>query len=171
MRCVSEAGIYDLIDIAGEPWFVAKDVFEALAYPSGSRSYQLKQVGQDEVGVVKIQTPRGVQPMKTLSESGLYKLIMRSDKLEARAFQDWVTRDVFPAIRKDGGYIMGEEKVVTGEMSEDELVLKAVAILQGKVERLKQERDTALQQRDTATLERDEAKQEQATAASQIASR
>jgi prophage antirepressor-like protein len=37
-----------------------------------------------------------------ISESGLYKLIMRSDKPEARAFQDWVTRDVLPAIRKDG---------------------------------------------------------------------
>lgn len=45
-----------------------------------------------------------------VSESGLYKLIMRSDKPEAKAFQDWVTRDVLPAIRKDGGYIMDEEK-------------------------------------------------------------
>ncbi|WP_452030449.1 BRO-N domain-containing protein [Azospirillum palustre] len=44
-----------------------------------------------------------------ISESGLYKLVMRSDKPEARKFQDWVTRDVLPAIRKDGGYIMGEE--------------------------------------------------------------
>jgi len=54
-----------------------------------------------------------------LSESGLYKLIMRSDKPTARPFQDWVTRDVLPAIRKDGAYIMGEEKVRTGEMPED----------------------------------------------------
>ena len=44
---------------------------------------------------------------------------MRSDKPEARAFQDWVTRDVLPAIRKDGAYVMGEEKVKTGEMDED----------------------------------------------------
>ena len=65
-----------------------------------------------------------------VSESGLYKLIMRSDKPEARKFQDWVTREVLPAIRKDGAYIMGEEKVRTGEMDEDELVLRAVAILQ-----------------------------------------
>ena len=47
------------------------------------------------------------------SESGLYKLIIRSNKPEARPFQDWATRDVLPAIRKDGGYIMGEEKVAT----------------------------------------------------------
>ena len=41
---------------------------------------------------------------------------MLSDKPEARPFQDWVTRDVLPAVRKDGAYIMGEEKVRTGEM-------------------------------------------------------
>lgn len=51
---------------------------------------------------------------------------MRSNKPEARAFQDWVTKVVLPAIRKDGAYVMGEEKVVTGEMTEDELVLKAI---------------------------------------------
>jgi prophage antirepressor-like protein len=48
--------------------------------------------------------------MAIVSESGLYKLIMRFDKPEARSFQDWVTRDILPAIRKDGGYILGEEK-------------------------------------------------------------
>ncbi len=43
---------------------------------------------------------------------------MRSDKHRARPFQDWVTREVLPAVRKDGAYLMGEEKVRTGEMSE-----------------------------------------------------
>jgi prophage antirepressor-like protein len=40
--------------------------------------------------------------MATVSESGMYKLLLRSDKPEAKAFQDWVTREVLPAIRKDG---------------------------------------------------------------------
>ena len=44
-----------------------------------------------------------------ISESGLYKLIMRSDKPEAKGFQDWVTKVVLPAIRKDGGYVQGEQ--------------------------------------------------------------
>lgn len=52
-----------------------------------------------------------------ISESGLYKLIMRSDKPQARAFQEWVTRHVLPAIRKDGAYVMGEEKVVSGALT------------------------------------------------------
>lgn len=49
-----------------------------------------------------------------ISESGLYKLTMRSDKPEAHQFQDWVTREVLPAIPKDGMYVAGEEKVKTG---------------------------------------------------------
>jgi len=61
---------------------------------------------------------------------------MRSDKPKARDFQNWVTRVVLPAIRKDGGYIAGEEKVATGEMSEDELVLKAMTMLKAKADRL-----------------------------------
>ncbi|ROM37140.1 hypothetical protein BK646_19235 [Pseudomonas protegens] len=78
---------------------------------------------------------------KILAESGVYKLVMRSNKPEAKAFQDWVTRVVLPAIRKDGAYVMGEEKVATGELSEDELVMRAMTIMTRKVDRLTQERD------------------------------
>ncbi|MBB3175603.1 prophage antirepressor-like protein [Endobacter medicaginis] len=46
-----------------------------------------------------------------ISESGLYKLVMRSDKREARLFQDWVTRVVLPTIRQTGAYVVGEEKL------------------------------------------------------------
>lgn len=74
-----------------------------------------------------------------VSESGLYKLIMRSNKPEAKEFQDWVTKVVLPAIRKDGAYIEGEEKLASGEMSEDEFIFKAMEIMQGKIERLKAE--------------------------------
>ncbi|MEE3047532.1 MAG: BRO family protein [Pseudomonadota bacterium] len=93
--------------IGDDPWFVAADVFEALAYPKGSRTYQLKQLRDDEAVVLKSKTLiEGVRPdVKIISESGLYKLIMRSDKPQAKKFQDWVTRDVLPAIRKDGAYV------------------------------------------------------------------
>lgn len=62
---------------------------------------------------------RGNPRITLISESGLYKLIMRSDKPEAKEFQDWVTKTVLPANRKDGVDIMGGEKVATGKMSED----------------------------------------------------
>lgn len=69
----------------------------------------------DERTLYQIQ--KGFRSVSLISESGLYKLVMRSNKPEARAFQDWVTREVLPAIRKDGGYIKGEELVATGEPS------------------------------------------------------
>ncbi|KTE76956.1 hypothetical protein ATE59_08650 [Sphingopyxis sp. A083] len=46
-----------------------------------------------------------------VTESGLYKLIMRSDKPEAVEFQNWVTREVLPAIRRTGGYVMKDANV------------------------------------------------------------
>lgn len=55
-----------------------------------------------------------------VSESGLYKIIMRASPYKnerVKRFQDWVAREVLPALRKDGMYVMGEEKVKTGEMS------------------------------------------------------
>ena len=76
-----------------------------------------------------------------VNESGLYKLVMRSDKPEAKAFQDWVTRDVLPAIRKDGMYVKDEEKVLTGELSLEEMTLKVLEGLQSKVSRLTAEKD------------------------------
>lgn len=68
----------------------------------------------------------GMNLAKFVSESGLYKLIMRSNKPQAKPFQNWVTQVVLPSIRKDGGYVMGEEKVVSGEMTEDAFILKAM---------------------------------------------
>ncbi|MEZ5724621.1 MAG: BRO family protein [Paracoccaceae bacterium] len=123
----------------GQPWFVAADVCRVLKHQN--TSVALKALGADEKAKADLGLPG--QPPSIISESGLYKLVMRSDKPEARALQDWVTRDVLPAIRKDGAYIMGEEKVAAGEMDEDEFVLKAISILQRKVERITAERDAA----------------------------
>ena len=125
-----------VVELEGNPWFVAKDVCAILGLVSVAYAYQrLDDSERRNVGRTHLGLPGG-KPMKIISESGLYKLVMRSDKKEAKAFQDWVTKVVLPAIRKDGAYIKGEEKVATGEMNEDEFVLKAFGILQRKVERL-----------------------------------
>nr|WP_299195119.1 BRO family protein [uncultured Litoreibacter sp.] len=79
--------------------------------------------------------------MLAVNESSLYALIFKSRKASAEAFRYWVTSTVLPSIRKDGAYVMGEEKVSTGEMDEDELIAKAMAALQRKVERRTEERD------------------------------
>lgn len=128
-----------VVDMDGEPWFVRNDVINALGISKWGGV--LNPLGQDEkrkYGRASLGL-RGGRDVWIISESGLYKLIMRSDKPQARAFQDWVTKIVLPAIRKDGMYVSGEEKVSTGEMSEDELILKAMEALQRKNERLEQE--------------------------------
>ena len=126
-----------VVELNGQPWFVAKDVCLCLGMDARAGTTNLlRNLASDEKQRVTPKTMTlntdtrilfgGAGMLTLISESGLYKLIMRSDKPEAKAFQDWVTRDVLPAIRKDGGYVKGEEKVASGEMSEDELVLKAL---------------------------------------------
>lgn len=125
-----------VVEIDGNPWFVAADVCRAIGHyvrPNGvvEVSTALRVLDKDQVHTYQIRTERGLRNVLIISESGLYKLIMRSDKPEARKFQDWVTREVLPAIRKEGGYILGEEKVRSGEMDE-ELVLRAIEVMQRK---------------------------------------
>ncbi|MQM39672.1 hypothetical protein KBTX_03702 [wastewater metagenome] len=118
-----------VVTIDGEPWFVAADVCRVLGLTNPAVA--IRPLRMDEkahlrrgepalfprntlnpiYGVPEELFSKHASRINAVSESGLYKLIMRSDKPDARAFQDWVTREVLPAIRKDGGYIEGEEKV------------------------------------------------------------
>ena len=88
--------------IDNEPYFVAKDVCDMLDYSNVSMT--LSKLRDSEKGVKKIYTLGGQQDMLCVTEPGLYKLIMRSNKSEAEQFQDWVTGDVLPSIRKHGIY-------------------------------------------------------------------
>ena len=63
-----------------------------------------RRLDEDEKGVAQIDTPGGSQKMTISSESGLYKVILRSDKPEAKKFTRWVTHEVLPSIRQTGGY-------------------------------------------------------------------
>lgn len=119
-----------VVMIEDKPWFVLVDVCSCLGMnPNNTTSYS-RHIGEDERQIVRKDTliscqgTRGYPFMTIISESGLYKIIMRSDKPAAKRFQDWVTREVLPALRKDGMYVMGEEKVRTGEMSLEEVTLK-----------------------------------------------
>ena len=90
----------------GEPWFVAKDVADVLDVSNPSD--QLSLLDDDEKGVDLIETLGGKQKMSIVSESGLYAIIMRSRKPEAKPFRKWVTSEVLPSIRKTGGYVSGK---------------------------------------------------------------
>lgn len=87
----------------GEPWFVAKDVCDALGL--GRQQDSTRYLDSDEKGECLVNTPYGKQTMVIVSEPGFYRLVMKSRKPEAKAFQRWVTHEVLPAIRRDGGYM------------------------------------------------------------------
>ena len=81
------------------------------AYPDETRLTSLAEVApKSDLGSTGRGGLRTNTPFRIVSESGLYKLTMRSDKAQARQFQDWVTRVVLPSIRKHGGYVAGQEK-------------------------------------------------------------
>ena len=90
------------VDVDGEAWFVLKDVCAVLGISNNRMAAD--RLDDDEKGVSLIDTLGGKQEMVIVNESGLYHVILRSDKPEAAPFRRWVTNDVLPAIRKTGSY-------------------------------------------------------------------
>lgn len=89
----------------GEPWFVATDVCQSLDIRTNTLRVILDADEVQEANVNSIVIGRGGRTPLIISESGLYSLILRSRKPEARRFRKWVTSEVLPAIRKHGGYL------------------------------------------------------------------
>ena len=86
----------------GEVWWVLADVCRVLGLTTPAKV--AKRLDADEKGVNLIHTLGGDQNVTIISESGLYKVILRSDKPEAKKFTRWVTHEVLPSIRRTGGY-------------------------------------------------------------------
>lgn len=127
------AALRTLTDENGEPWFVAKDVCDILELNNITEA--LRPLDDDEKTNFRnseVAQNGGRAPI-IISEPGLYKLIMRSRKPEAKEFQRWVTHEVLPQIRKTGGYIP------TSDADDDMTILaKAVMIGQRTMEEQKQ---------------------------------
>lgn len=109
------------VEMGGEPWFVLKDVCNIL----GISKYRdtAARLDADERGSVEVDTLGGTQQVIAVNESGLYHVILRSDKPEAAPFRKWVTSEVLPSIRKNGGYIAGQE-----QLTPEELMAKALLV-------------------------------------------
>jgi anti-repressor protein len=90
--------------IDGAPWFVAVDVALILGYRNSPDATRL--LDDDEKGTQIVPTPGGAQDVTVINESGLFNLVLRSRRDEARPFRKWVTADVLPTIRKTGSYSM-----------------------------------------------------------------
>ena len=119
-----EFGSIRTITIEDEPWFVGRDVAEALGYSNVGDAIR-KHVDSDDKDVAKCDTLGGAQIMTIINESGLYSLILSSRLPSAKRFKRWVTAEVLPSIRKTGGY----QKELTGEELMAKALLEAKSVL------------------------------------------
>ena len=133
----AEFGRVRVVECEGEPWFVVKDVCECLELTDVSKTISL--LDDDEKGTNSIRTPGGEQQMLVISEPGLYSLILRSRKPEAKAFKRWVTHEVIPSIRKTGGYLIAKL-----DDTPEAILARAVLVAQDTIRRIEAERDDAI---------------------------
>ncbi|MFR8891253.1 MAG: phage antirepressor [Bifidobacterium pseudocatenulatum] len=139
------ASLRTLTDEAGEPWFVAKDACDILGIDT---NHLRDALDDDEITNLRnseVWNQPGRAPL-IISEPGLYKLIMRSRKPEAKEFQRWVTHEVLPQIRKTGGYIPATD-------ADDDMTILAKAVMIGKRTMEQQQRKITEQQTRIVELE------------------
>lgn len=115
-------------DDNGEPWFVARDVCNSLGLDHTAH----RRLDADEKGLTKVQTLGGMQTVTTINESGLYTLMVRSNKECVKPFRKWITGEVLPSIRKKGGYI-----AAAPDETPEQIMARAVLLAQDTIERQK----------------------------------
>lgn len=143
------------LSIDGEPWFVAKDVCDILGL--GRQQDSTRYLDDDEKRGCLVNTPSGEQRMVCISEPGLYKLVMRSRKPEAKAFQRGVTHDVLPAIRRHGAYATPD--TLDRMIVDPEFGIRLLTALRDERERSSRlERENATKSERIATLCEDNAR-------------
>ena len=115
---------------SGEPWFVAKDVCDALGIRTDTVRAILDADEVRETNPNSIGVAGGRKPL-VVSEAGLYSLILKSRKPEAHVFKRWVTHEVLPALRRDGGYMVARDE------TPEQTMARAVLLAQQTIDRQK----------------------------------
>lgn len=139
------AALRALTDENGEPWFIAKDVCDVLGLENSRKA--TAELDSDEKNTVTISDGIAGNPNKTIiSEPGLYCLVMKSRKPEAKEFKRWVTHEVLPQIRKTGGYIPTTD-------ADDDMTILAKAVMIGQRTMEEQKRRIAAQESHIKELE------------------
>lgn len=137
-----EFGEVRTVVIQNEPYFLGKDVAEILGYERGTKAVR-DHVDDEDIDEIPIQDSIGRQRITPfINESGLYSLILSSKLPEAKKFKRWITSEVIPSIRKNGGYIANQEN-----LTDDELLTRAVLVAQRKIA----ERDERIKALETDT--------------------
>ena len=115
----------------GKVLFCGSDVAKALGYAKPQNAIAIHCKGALKRG---IPTSGGIQEMSFIPESDLYRLVFSSKLPNAERFTDWVTEEVLPSIRKNGGYIAGQE-----QMSPEELMARALDVAHNIIRQLESE--------------------------------
>ena len=115
----------------GKVLFCGSDVAKALGYAKPQNAIAIHCKGALKRG---IPTSGGIQEMSFIPESDLYRLVFSSKLPNAERFTDWVTEEVLPSIRRNGGYIAGQE-----QMSPEELMARALDVAHNIIRRLETE--------------------------------
>ena len=123
-----EFGELRIVDMNGEPWMVGKDVAQALGYKDTVNALK-SHVDDEDKDRWQITTQFGTKETVIINESGLYSLVLSSKLPGAKRFRRWVTNEVLPSIRKDGGYI----KTAPG-MTDADIMAKAILLAQKTIE-------------------------------------
>lgn len=119
-----EFGEIRTIEIDGEIWFVGKDVAAALGYQA-ERNAIAAHVDEDDKMTHRISASGQNRDMTIINESGLYSLILSSGLENAKKFKKWITSEVIPSIRKNGGYLANQEN-----MTPEQIVANALVVAQ-----------------------------------------
>ena len=135
-----EFGQVRTLTLNDEPWFVGKDVAEALGYAE-PRSAVSKKVDDADRGVAEMETPSGSRNMTIINESGLYALIFGSKLESAQKFKRWVTSEVLPALRKTGQY---QVKELSGQELMAKALIEAQNVLAAKDKQIEEMKPKAL---------------------------
>lgn len=129
-------GKLTVIEKDSEFFFLGKEVATALGYKN-TRKAILDHVDSDDKGVTKWNTQGGVQNLTIINESGLYSLVLSSKLSAAKKFKKWVTKEVLPSIRKNGGYILNQENKSREEILSDAILI-AENIIKEKETKIKE---------------------------------
>lgn len=119
-----EFGEIRTVDIDGEIYFVGKDVAAALGYQA-ERNAIAAHVDEDDKMTHRISASGQNRDMTIINESGLYSLILSSGLANAKKFKKWITSEVIPSIRKNGGYLANQEN-----MTPEQIVANALVVAQ-----------------------------------------
>lgn len=138
------------VQIDGEPWFVLADICRELEI-SNSRMVS-ERLESDELMSAKLTSGGQRREMTIINESGLYTVILRSDKPQAKPFRKWVTSEVLPSIRKHGAY-MTEQTLERALTSPDFLIELATQLKAEQEQRKQLETTVAVQEQQIAELQ------------------